>query len=319
MHALNDFNHFAVEASNNMDNSSESTTPEFSLSGIRIFWFTFLILLAISTLLGNILLCLVVLKDRNLRIPSNIFLLNVGLGDLFCSLSTMPLDMSYLSHRETWFFGKEWNIAFDAVWLGSTLLSFINVTIIACERYFAVLHPFWYKNTMTKNLASFCCCFVWLYIAALVTGLVLFTFKTPGKKYSFLIPGYVYYPVLYFHVVVAFALMAFFYCNIFKEAKRHELEIGHLQCEHSHRKNFYLQMKATRTVGLVILLFVLVWLPFLLKQLFDTKNVFAGIFDIWNSAFVTLTYCNGAVNFFVYACRNTMIRKALVKMCRCKK
>lgn len=302
-----------------MANSSESMTPEFSLSGIRIFWFIFLVLLAILTLLGNILLCLVVLKDRNLRTPSNIFLVNVGLGDLFCSLSTMPLDMTYLSHRATWSFGKEWNITFDAIWLGSTLLSFINVTIIACERYFAVLHPFWYKSTMTKNLALFCCCFVWLYIAALAAALVLFTFKTPGKRYSFLIPGYVYYPVLYIHVVVAFTLMAFFYWKIFKEAKRHELEIGQLQCDHSHRKNFCLQMKATRTVGLVILLFVLVWLPFLLKQLFDTKDVFAGVFDIWNSACVTMTYCNGAVNFIVYAFRNTMIRNALVKMCRCNK
>ena len=303
-----------------MANSSEfAVTPQFSLSGVRIFWFSFLALLAVSTLLGNVLLCLVVLKHRNLRTPSNIFLVNVGLGDLFCSLSSMPLDLKYLSFRDTWYFGKEWNITFDAFWFGTTILSFLNVTIIACERYFAVLHPFWYKNTMSKTLALCSCCLVWLYIGILETVLVLFTFKPPAAKYTFLIPGYVYYPVLYIHVVVAFGLMAFFYWKIFKEAKRHEVEIGQLQSEFSHRKNFCLQMKATRTVGLVILLFVIVWLPFLLKQLFDTEKIFAGEFDIWNSACVTLTYCNGAVNLLVYACRNTMIRNALLKICRCKK
>jgi hypothetical protein len=77
-------------------------------------------------------------------------------------------------------------------------------------------------------------------------------------------------------------------------------------------------MKATRTVGLVILLFVMVWLPFLIRQLFYISEIFAGEWDMENAGLSTLTYCNGAVNFFVYSCRDPNIRKALYKMLRCK-
>jgi hypothetical protein len=209
------------------------------------------------------------------------------------------------------------NIIFDAIWFGFTLLSFLNVTIIACERYLAVLRPFWYEKTVTKRRVAFCCCCVWLYDAVLILGLVIFAFKTPKETYSFLIPGYFYYSFLYFHVVIPFTLLPVLYYKIFIVAKKHEVKL----CRQTGRKQqryYCLQMKATRTVGLVILLFVMVWLPFLIRQWFYISEIFAGKWDMVNAGLSTLTYCNGAVNFFVYSCRDTRIRKAMFKILRCK-
>jgi hypothetical protein len=73
-------------------------------------------------------------------------------------------------------------------------------------------------------------------------------------------------------------------------------------------------MKATRTVGLVILLFVVVWLPFLVRQLFNVSDISNGEWDIVNMGLETLTYCNGAVNFFVYSYRDVRIRRAMFKI-----
>jgi hypothetical protein len=293
--------------------NSTTTTLQFSLTGVKIFWFACMAFLAITTVLGNILVGLVILKDRNLRTPSNILVINMGLGDMLFSLSSLPLSMIFLSFRETWSFGGYWNITFDAVWFGFTLQSFVNVIIIACERYIAVLRPFWYENNFTKTRATFCCSCVWLYIAALIFGLVIFTFKTSKETYSFLIPGYVYYPVLYFHAGIVFTLVPFLYHKIFVVAKQHKVRISR-QCGWKKRKYYYLQMKATWTIGLVILLFVVVWLPFLIKQLLSIQDIFAGEWDIENSVISTFTYCNGAANFFVYSCRDTKIRRALAKM-----
>jgi hypothetical protein len=289
-------------------------SPQFSLAGAKVFWFAFMVFLSFSTVIGNILVCFVILKDRNLRTPSNIILVNMGLGDTLFSLSALPLDMMFLCYRDTWSFGGNLNRTFDAVWFGFTLLSFcINVVIIACERYLAVSRPFLYQNKVTKSRVTFCCCCVWLYNAALIFGLVVFAFKTPKETYSFLIPGYVYYPALFFHVVIVFTLVPVLYHKIFTVAKRHEVEISR-QSGWNKRKYYFLQMKATRTFGLVFSLFVVVWLPFLLKQVIDYRDIFAGHWDIENSALSTLTYCNGAANFLVYSCRDTRIRKALAKM-----
>ena len=298
--------------------NSTTDTPEFHLAGAKILWFAFMAFLVVSTVFGNTLVLLAVLKDRNLRTPSNIILVNMGLGDLLFSLLSLPLSMVFISFRETWYFGGNLNKFFDAIWFGFVLLSFLNVIIIAGERYLAVLRPFWYQNRVTKSRVTFCCGCVWFYDAALMLGLVIFTFKTPEEKYGFLIPGYVYYSILYFHVVITFTLLPLFYYKIFIVAKRHEVKL----CRQSRRKQqkyYCLQMKATRTVALVILLFIAVWLPFLVRQLLDIHKVFAGKWDTINTGLGTLTYCNGAVNFFVYSCRETKLRKALLKMLKCKK
>jgi hypothetical protein len=154
---------------------------------------------------------------------------------------------------------------------------------------------------------------VWLYDAALISGLVAFTFKTPEETYSFLIPGYYYFPLLYSHVFLTFALLPLLYYKIFTVAKRHEFEI-YQQSGKRQRKYYCLQMKATRTVGLVILLFVVVWLPFLVRQLFNVSDISNGEWDIVNMGLETLTYCNGAVNFFVYSYRDVRIRRAMFKI-----
>ena len=297
--------------------NSTSSGPQFTLTGVKIFWFSSYAFLIISTVLGNILVCLVILKDRNLRTPSNVFLVNMSLSDILFCLLSIPMDMVFLSYRETWSFGKHLNIAFDAIRFGFTLLAFINITAIACERYMAITRPFSYKTILNKPRSVFCCCCTWLYMALLIFGLVQFTFKTPKKTYTFLIPGYVYYTVLYSHVAITFTAVPFLYYKIFLVAKRQKLKIFQ-QTGWNRQKYFYLQMKAVRTIFLVTLLFVIVWLPFLVKQLLALKDIFEGKWCIENSAITTITYCNGAVNFFVYYFRDTRIRKALIKLFKFK-
>ena len=150
-------------------------------------------------------------------------------------------------------------------------------------------------------------------MAVLIFGLVQFTFKTPKETYTFLIPGYIYYTVLYSHVAITFTVVPFLYYKIFLVAKRHKLKICR-QTGCNRQKYFYLQMKAVRTIFLVTLLFVIVWLPFLVKQFLAVDDIFDGKWCIENSAITTITYCNGAVNFFVYYFRNTGIRKGLIEL-----
>ncbi|XP_028398306.1 adrenocorticotropic hormone receptor-like [Dendronephthya gigantea] len=294
-----------------------NVTSQFSLTGVKIFWFAFYAFLIISTVLGNVLVCVVILKNRNLRTPSNYFLVNMSFSDMLICLFSIPMSMIFLSHHETWSFGEHLNIAADSIWFGFTLLAFINITLIACERYIAITRPYSYETIITKPRSVFCCCCAWLYMAVLIFGLVQFTFRTPKETYTFLIPGYVYYIVLYSHVTIAFTVVPFLYYKIFLVAKIHKLKICR-QTRWKRQKYFYLQMKAVRTIFLVTLLFVIVWLPFLVKQWFALDDIFDGNWSINNSITTSITYCNGAANFFVYYFRDAMIRQTLIKIFKCK-
>lgn len=292
--------------------SNTTVISEQKLSGKNIFWFVFLSVIMCLTTIGNVLVCLAILKSRRLRTSSNLVIVNMAFGDIFFSLSTLPLAMVFLCYRLNWPLGKTGNIAFDAIWFAFTILSFINVAVVTIERYTIIARPFCYRMNVTKERIGFCCFCIWAYDALLIYALT-FTFRKPGgENYLFLIPASVYYTMLIFHASLAFGLVPVLYVKIFGIARRHKLEISR-QIKRESRLNLHFQMKATRTIGLVIILFYVVWLPFLIVQFVEFRSVSNGTWSSLCSHVTYITYCNGPINIFVYSYRNREIRRALRK------
>ena len=285
-----------------------------SLDGSKLLGFIFLAFLVFLTVFGNILVILAILRTSRLRTSSNVLIINMACGDILYSVSTLPLSMVLLCFRETdWPLGKIGNIIFDATWFSFLVLSFINVVAIALERYIAITKPYMYKTLVTKRRVILLCFALWIYDAILIFA-VTFTFRKPnGITYLFLIPGLPYYAVFIFHSSLAFIFVPFLYAKIFFVARKHNIEM--VKQDFKSRRCFYLQMKATWTIGFIILLFFLVWLPFIIKQFLGFEAIYyRGQWDFANSITCYLTYCNGPVNILVYSCRNRDIRRAILKI-----
>ena len=280
---------------------------------MQLLGFIFLAVLIFFTVFGNALVCLAIYNTRRLQTNSNLFIINMALGDIFSALSTLPLSMVLLCFRSNWPLGKTGNIFFDGIWLAFLLLSFINVLVITFERYIAIAKPFTYQTGTTKRRAGCGCLCSWIYVATIVSALVPWFKKPNGVRYDFLIPGSYYYPVLILHSSLAFGLVPALYAKMFLIARKHELEIIKQQ-DQEVRLGFYRQMKATRTVGLVIVLFFLVWLPFLINQFVDFGDIYDGVWDVNNSIMCYVTYCNGPVNILIYSWWNREIRRAVLKL-----
>lgn len=295
-----------------MANNTSGPYFPLNLHGTKLFSFISLALLLSFTTLGNIIVCLAIKRMRRLHTSSNILIVNMALGDIVYSLSTLPLSMVLLCFPSQWPLGKIGNIVFDATWFSFLILSFLNVTTISLERFIAITKPFTYKTKATKQRVVYVCLCIWAYVTLLTVALT-FTFRDPsGVTYSFLIPGQTYYTVLIFHAGLVFIFVPFFYAKIYSIARKHELDIR--KQDEKMRRSFYREMKATWTVGLVIFLFLLVWLPFLINQFVDFEDIFNGVWDTKNSVMCYITYCNGPVNILVYSGWNREIRRAIIKL-----
>jgi len=122
---------------------------------------TVLMLLTIATFLGNLLVCIALIKIPALQTVSNYLIGNLAASDLLLALTILPLSTvnECLGH---WVFGRE--ICY--FWLCADVLystaSIWNLCVIALDRFTATLYPVWYRDKRSARQAIMYIFIVWL-------------------------------------------------------------------------------------------------------------------------------------------------------------
>ncbi|NXP76903.1 NMUR1 protein, partial [Ramphastos sulfuratus] len=103
---------------------------------------------------GNTLTCIVILRHRFMRTPTNYYLFSLAVSDLLVLLLGMPLELYDLWSNYPFLLGTSGcyfkTLLFEAVCFASIL----NVTALSVERYIAVVHPLKAKYVVTRNHAK---------------------------------------------------------------------------------------------------------------------------------------------------------------------
>ncbi|XP_056107360.1 neuromedin-U receptor 2 [Rhinichthys klamathensis goyatoka] len=119
------------------------------------------ILIFITGVLGNLLTCTVITKDRKMRIPSNLYLFSLAISDLLVLLFGMPLEIYELWQNYPFPFSESMCcfkvFLFEMVCFASVL----NVTVLSVERYIAVIHPLKTRCFITNKHAQRVIASVW--------------------------------------------------------------------------------------------------------------------------------------------------------------
>ncbi|XP_037083511.1 dopamine receptor 1-like [Pollicipes pollicipes] len=137
--------------------------------GAQIFIGTFLSIIIIMAVSGNILVCVAVLTDRNLRKVGNLYIVSLSFADmtLACLVMTFALTNDLL---EYWPFGPQYCdtwIAFDVM---CSTASILNLCAISLDRYIHIKDPLRYGRWMTKRVVTLSIGAIWV-MAALVSFL----------------------------------------------------------------------------------------------------------------------------------------------------
>ena len=135
--------------------SSKYSLLESILIGI------FLGLVIFFSIAGNLLVCVAILTDRNLRKTSNFFIISLAVADMLVAILVMSFAVAN-DIAGYWIF----NIKFCSIWICFDIMcstaSILNLCAISLDRYIHIRSPFQYDSWVTPFRTCLAICLVWL-------------------------------------------------------------------------------------------------------------------------------------------------------------
>lgn len=121
---------------------------------------TFLIIFILG-LLGNMLTCSVIVRNKVMRTPTNYYLFSLAVSDLLVLVLGMPLELYEMWSSYPFLFGAGGcyfkTFLFETVCFASILI----ITALSVERYIAVIHPLKVKHVATRAHAKHVILMLW--------------------------------------------------------------------------------------------------------------------------------------------------------------
>uniref|UniRef100_A0A3Q2QMI3 Trace amine associated receptor 1 n=1 Tax=Fundulus heteroclitus TaxID=8078 RepID=A0A3Q2QMI3_FUNHE len=274
----------------------------FSLNNISssmcVLLYIFLAFLAVVTVCGNLLIIISVGYFTQLRTPTNSLIISLSVTDLLVGLMVFPFSMAFSLSSCLLHAGFMCQVR-DSFDVSLSTCSILNLCCIAIDRYYAVCHPLTYRAKMTNSVVVVMILVSWsisgfIGIGITIAGLnhepceencsleVLLS-STLGPTFSFYLPA---------------LIMLCIYLKILLVAQR-QARIIHNN-KNSGVTEIRLERKATRTLAIVMGVFLICWTPlFVCITLvpFSTDPVPISVIQTLN----WVALINSMLNPFIYA------------------
>lgn len=274
----------------------------------------FLILIMMVAVIANTMNIIVVYRNSNMQTPRYMFIMNLAIGDIGVTLLSMPFSLVTCVARK-WIMG-------DALcklhgFLGSFFFcaSIFTLTVMSVEQYYALVRPL--SRTITIQRARWMTISVWLLSAMLSMGPILgwghFDYNSTtlscGVAYPESTSDRLYLlTLLLIAYVIPLLSMAYVYIRILLAVSRHTDRIA--RYTKGGLEVMRLQRRITYTLLLVLLVFLLCWLPFVFLIVLATRNT--SVSEIPYGLGVAAYWCgffNSSVNPIIFVIRNDRFRE----------
>ena len=115
--------------------------------------------ISVMAVIGNGLVILVIVKNKKMQTVTNLFIANLATADVILGMFSIPFQFQ-AALLQRWIFADFLCSLAPYVLTMSVSLSVFTLTVIAIDRYFAVLHPL--KPRFTKRSAVVVLTIIWL-------------------------------------------------------------------------------------------------------------------------------------------------------------
>ncbi|XP_036211093.1 muscarinic acetylcholine receptor M3 [Myotis myotis] len=191
---------------------------------------------ALVTIIGNILVIVAFKVNKQLKTVNNYFLLSLACADLIIGVISMNMFTTYIIMNR-WAMG---NLACD-LWLSidyvASNASVMNLLVISFDRYFSITRPLTYRAKRTTKRAGMMIGLAWVISFVLWAPAILFWQYFVGKRT--VPPGECYIqfltePTITFGTAIAafylpVTIMTILYWRIYKETEKRTKELAGLQ------------------------------------------------------------------------------------------
>ena len=199
----------------------------------------------------------------------------------------------------------------NMVWIHSTAATVFNLCCVSVDRFIAIRFPFRYQDIITKQRCYAVIIMVWLISLFLPVSRILVDNHTNVDFWFSL-------SFIFFAAPLTVVTLCYFW--IFKVAKKQASRVKRENLKNSNETNCPVRAvqnnKAMKTIGFVLGVFIVSWMPSLVLSVVHyvtaSDKCFANklVFTVWPwLAAVGLT--SSAINPWIYFFRNREFREAL--------
>ncbi|XP_006834719.1 PREDICTED: trace amine-associated receptor 1 [Chrysochloris asiatica] len=309
------------------DRINVSCTKNNWSNGIRASLYSLMVLIILTTLVGNLIVIISISHFKQLHTPTNWLIHSMATADFLLGCLVMPYSM-VRSVEHYWYFGEVFCKIHTSTDIMLSSASIFHLSFISIDRYYAVCDPLRYKTRISILVISAMIFICWSVPAIFAFGMIFLELNIKGAE-----------EIYYKHVhciggcsvffskasgVVAFmtsfyipaSIMLYIYYRIYFIAKRQARSINNANqklpngLEEKNRNSQSKERKAAKTLGIVMGVFLICWCPFFVCTVADP---FVGytIPPTLNEALIWFGYLNSTFNPMVYAFFYPWFRRAL--------
>jgi len=286
------------------------------------------LLIAIVIIIGNTMTLYIVYKNRHLRTVPNLFIVSLAISDLGTALLSMPMCFTVLvvSH---WPFSDTACQYNGFIGVMMAVASVQSLTWTSLNRYFRVVKPNKYRRYFTMKITTFYIAAFWIF-SAFASPPYWFAGERmifhPGKFFCYLKMDAFWYTAFAVPLYIGLPTSITVYCymRVFQTVNKHNKQFA--KSRGSNNNLSVEEIKITRTLFVVLLVYMTCWTPILIIDLIDT---FRGYWSMSRDVYTFYSFLgvvSSATNPIIYGVMNPQFKKEYLKIvcckafrCRCKR
>ena len=314
-----------------------STDPPIKYSILEQVHSGFLILVVITAVLGNGFVCMAVYKVRRLQKVSNYFLVSLAVSDILFALFSIPFRI-YFELNIEWQLGEHACKFYIFMDMLCSTASIVNLSLISVDRYLALSQSLRYLTIATVSRCRIGIAIVWGF--SLANPVFALHSWSPDSKFVYektckKIDKLFYAVSTTLSIIIPLIVLIVLYCLVFKIALAQQSKIlkneyvtppssedGHANRPQRPRSNtsprrFAIrELKATKTLMIVVGAFLVCWLPLFVLVILQqyapkyVENFPPKTQEILGLLFLySLPQLNCCLNPYIYTCHNAEFRE----------
>ncbi|XP_051971810.1 trace amine-associated receptor 6-like [Xyrauchen texanus] len=278
-------------------NNNSSCIKEIKPRAEYFVLYIFISFASVFTVFLNLLVIISISHFKQLHTPTNLLILSLAVADLIVGLTVIPL-MGIRYIETCWFFGETFCSLFPFIIYTVVSASLGNLVFISIDRFIAVKDPLQYSTKVTTKKAVFCIIINWL-CSAIYSVIMLYEaiFYSDNQsicygdcivtvKFEYVITD------LIVSLLAPCSVIISLYGKIFCVAKYQARLINSVTNVSRSEK------KAAKTLGIVITVYLLCWIPYYIVSLVPGFN--SNESAIMN-VMCWIMYMNSCMNPLIYA------------------
>ncbi|XP_044068082.1 trace amine-associated receptor 13c-like isoform X3 [Siniperca chuatsi] len=251
---------------------------------------------------------------RQLHTPTNLLLLSLAVSDFLVGLLVMPFQI--LQTEPCWLLGDLVCVLYYFVPFITICASVVNMVLISVDRYVAICDPLHYPTKITQKRVQICIFLCWGYSIFYNIVLLYDNLKQPGMYrscYGECVITIIGAVDLVLSFVIPITAIITLYVRVFVVA------VSQARAMRSHNAAVALkrsatvtakksEMKAARTLGVVVVVFLMCYCPFYCVSLTGYNLVTGSSSEVF---MLFLIFCNSCLNPVIYAFFYPWFRKSV--------